>query len=59
MTTKPYIYAVIEKRLRYWTGTGWSMEKPAAKRFRTEADAENVLRPMMLDNIKAKVGKVD
>lgn len=57
-TIKPYIYAVLpDRRLRYWTGTGWDTSKKSAKRFRTKAEAEGPLRRMMLDNIKAKMGE--
>jgi len=57
-TTSPYIYAVLpDKVLRYWNGIGWTTRKRSAKRFRTEAEAEGVLRRMMLDNLKAKMGK--
>jgi hypothetical protein len=54
-----YIYAVFpnEKFARYWNGTGWSEGRNHAKVFRTEAEAEGPLRRMMLDNIKALVGR--
>ena len=53
---KPYIYAVIDKEMRWWTGCGWTDKRASAKKFRSAADAEPVLRRMMLDNVKAKVG---
>lgn len=53
-----YIYAVLPKErfAHYWNGTGWTEKRLNARRF-TEAEAEAILRPMMLDNIKAKIGR--
>ena len=55
-TNKPYIYAVNpDGVLRFWTGIGFIADRKEAKRFSTDAEAELVLRQMMLDNIKAKI----
>ena len=54
---KPYIYAVVGDELMYWTGLGFVPNRKSRKLFRTSADAEEPLRRMMLDNIKAKVGR--
>lgn len=53
---RPYIYAVIDERLRFWNGTGWTNDRRQRKLFTTSAEAEEPLRRMMLDNIKAKMG---
>lgn len=54
-----YIYAILDRKyVRYWNGTGFTDAKRDAKVYRTEAEAEEPLRRMMRDNIKAKIGYV-
>lgn len=48
---------MVGDELMYWTGLGFVPNRKSRKLFRTSADAEEPLRRMMLDNIKAKVGR--